>query len=166
MNPDQSGRISRPSGRHGKGGRRLARPEERLRLALNMAFAFGAAVLIWAGVGARLSTQIVINVPIELVAPEGLACRLRRRGGGGGDGGVVRGEGERECEVAAIARIELRLAHALLAQQQVPHRAVELRRRDGGTRVLDGSKGDLGERELDASDIVVHGKPVRVAHLG
>lgn len=127
MNPDQSGRISRPSGRHGKGGRRLARPEERLRLALNMAFAFGAAVLIWAGVGARLSTQIVINVPIELVAPEGLACRLRRRPGAGA---AVTFAGPAEALAA--------LRGGLRSERVVLRPEIRLTPEDVGERILEG----------------------------
>jgi hypothetical protein len=39
----------------------------------------------------------------------------------------------------------------------VAHRAVELRRRDGGARVLERAEADIGERELDTPDVVVHG---------
>ena len=44
--------------------------------ATNLLFAFSAAVLIWAGVGARLNSQRVVVLSIGLAVTEGVECQL------------------------------------------------------------------------------------------
>jgi hypothetical protein len=49
---------------------------------INVAFALGAAVLIWAGVGARLTRRQAFIIPLEVISPDGVDWNLQAKSDG------------------------------------------------------------------------------------
>lgn len=57
----------------------FSRRSDHLNTALNLGFALGAAVLIWAGVGARLTQTKSVVMPLEIVAEKGIDFQVLDR---------------------------------------------------------------------------------------
>lgn len=57
----------------------FARRPKYLQYATNIAFALGAAVLIWAGAGARLTQRRTFTIPLEVIPPEGVQWSFRSK---------------------------------------------------------------------------------------
>ncbi|MDF1662363.1 MAG: hypothetical protein P1V97_11365 [Planctomycetota bacterium] len=57
----------------------FARRPKYLQYATNLAFALGAAVLIWAGAGARLTQRRTFTIPLEVIPPEGVQFAFKSK---------------------------------------------------------------------------------------